>query len=58
MYIDMKPSSRQFLHPVLLAAALLAWTAPSQARVVRIVIEKRESPAYDGRSFGSVGRYE
>ncbi|MGD1094746.1 MAG: alpha/beta hydrolase domain-containing protein [Bryobacteraceae bacterium] len=54
----MKPSSRQFLHPVLLAAALLAWTAPSQARVVRIVIEKRESPAYDGRSFGSVGRYE
>lgn len=62
MYIDMKPSSRQitslFVRAGVVAAAILAWTAPSEARVVRIVVEKRESPAYDGKSFGSVGRYE
>ena len=35
------------------AATLLA-----QARVVRIVVERRESPAFAGREFAGVGRYE
>jgi hypothetical protein len=30
----------------------------TQAEVTRIVIEQKQSPAYDGKSFGNVGRYE
>jgi hypothetical protein len=40
-----------------LAAAGLA-TAPAQARVTRIAIEKKVSPAFDGANFGSAGQYE
>src|SRR5262245_47573684 len=29
-----------------------------EARVVRIVIDKKESPAYKGKSFGAAGPYE
>jgi hypothetical protein len=39
----------------LLAAALLV---PAQARITKIVIDKKESPAYKGQSFGEAGRYE
>jgi len=38
--------------------ALLVAAAPGQARITRIVIEQRESPAYQGLSFGEAGRYE
>ena len=31
---------------------------PSTARVTKIVIEDRQSPVYQGRSFGTVGAYE
>jgi hypothetical protein len=31
---------------------------PTQARVTRIVVEDRKSPAYDGASFGAAGQYE
>jgi hypothetical protein len=30
----------------------------AQAKVTRIVIEQKQSPAYDGKSFGAVGQYE
>ncbi|MBO0800201.1 MAG: hypothetical protein J2P31_15380, partial [Blastocatellia bacterium] len=30
----------------------------AEARVTRIVIENRQSPAYEGKSFGGVGQYE
>ena len=45
---------------VLVGAGVLAWAAPTGARVKRIVIDKAksESRAYDGRSFGDVGQYE
>ncbi|HLX41821.1 MAG TPA: alpha/beta hydrolase domain-containing protein [Bryobacteraceae bacterium] len=33
-------------------------TAPLDARITRIVIEHKESPAYEGQSFGEGGRYE
>lgn len=30
----------------------------SQARVTRVAVETRQSPAFDGRSFGKAGQYE
>src|SRR5690242_10909065 len=46
------------------ATCLAAWSvlglcpAPAEARVARIVIDKKESPAYGGKSFGAAGPYE
>ena len=41
------------------AASLLAILASdAQARVTRIVVEKKVSPAFDGASFGTAGQYE
>src|SRR6266851_7764103 len=37
---------------------ILAATATAQARVTRIAIEKKASPAFDGASFGNAGQYE
>src|SRR5262245_27489332 len=34
------------------------FAAPAEARVVRIVIDKKGSPAYKGKSFGVAGPYE
>ena len=39
-------------------AGLMALSAPAEARIVRIVIEHRDSPAFKGQSFGETGRYE
>src|SRR5580698_3840034 len=39
-----------------LAAAVVATQA--EARITRIVIERKDSPAYKGQSFGEAGRYE
>ena len=42
-----------------LAAVLAAVAAgTADARITRIVIEHRDSPAYKGQSFGEAGRYE
>ena len=41
----------------LLAASLLGGTA-LHARLTRIVVEKRESPAFNGQAFGKAGQYE
>lgn len=38
--------------------AILASAAPLDARITRIVIEHRDSPAYQGRFFGETGQYE
>ena len=40
------------------AAALLAWTPSAQARVKKIVIDTKVSPAFNGASFGTAGQYE
>jgi hypothetical protein len=41
------------------AASLLAILASdAQARVTRILVEKKVSPAFDGASFGTAGQYE
>jgi hypothetical protein len=39
-------------------AIILACAAPADAHITRIVVEHRESPAYQGRSFGETGQYE
>ena len=39
-------------------AVVLACVAPANARITRIVIEHRDSPAYQGRFFGETGQYE
>src|SRR5262249_44301825 len=40
------------------AAGFLVCAVTAEARVTRIVIEQRQSPAYEGKSFGGVGQYE
>jgi hypothetical protein len=39
-------------------AVALACAASAEAKVTRVVIEQRQSPAYGGKSFGNVGQYE
>jgi hypothetical protein len=38
--------------------ALVTLAQPAQAEVKRIVIDRKVSPAFDGRTFGGVGQYE
>jgi hypothetical protein len=42
----------------LVAAAILICAACVQARITRIVVEHRESPAFSGQAFGNAGQYE
>jgi hypothetical protein len=42
----------------LVAAALLGAVSLAEARVTQILIKTVESPAFGGKSFGSVGQYE
>src|SRR5262249_39625898 len=39
-------------------AGFLVCAVTAEARVTSIVIEQRQSPAYEGKSFGGVGQYE
>lgn len=39
-------------------AAVLALALPADARVKKIVVEKKVSPAFDGMTFGNAGQYE
>ena len=38
-------------------AALCLWAVHADARVVRVAVEDRESPAFTGQSFGAAGQY-
>lgn len=53
---------RHFIHNSFVVGFAIAVTfacaASGQAKVTRIVIEQKQSPAYEGKSFGSVGQYE
>ncbi|HEY2016879.1 MAG TPA: alpha/beta hydrolase domain-containing protein [Bryobacteraceae bacterium] len=42
----------------LTAAAILIGAICAQARVTRVVVEHRESPAFDGQVFGRAGQFE
>ena len=39
-------------------AAVLALSCPAQARITKIVIDTKVSPAFSGQSFGNAGTYE
>ena len=43
---------------MVIAAMALAWVPQASAHVTKIVIDKKVSPAFDGRSFGDAGQYE
>jgi hypothetical protein len=49
---------RSALVGVAVAAMLLAWAPPMQARVTRIIIDTTVSPAFNGEVFGAAGQYE
>ncbi|MDX2034982.1 MAG: alpha/beta hydrolase domain-containing protein [Blastocatellia bacterium] len=50
---------RRAAHSLLLfMTALLLLAKTAEARVTRIVVEKRETPAFQGKSFGAAGQYE
>ena len=49
---------RSALVGIIVAAALLAWAPSAQARVTRIIIDTKVSPAFNGDVFGSAGQYE
>jgi hypothetical protein len=40
------------------ALAMLAWAPPTHARVTRIIVDTKVSPAFGGQSFGAAGQYE
>lgn len=48
--------------PIRFAIAVFFWAgilfAPAEARIVRIDITSRQSPTFEGRTFGTVGAYE
>lgn len=49
---------RSWIRAALLATTALTLAAPADAKVTKIVIEKKTSPAFDGASFGVAGQYE
>jgi Alpha/beta hydrolase domain len=51
-------SRRSALVAVTVAAALMAWAPPTQARVTRIIVDTKVSPAFNGEVFGAAGQYE
>jgi hypothetical protein len=49
---------RLLFKSLLVCLITFACAALVQAKVTRIVIEQKQSPAYDGKSFGTTGQYE
>lgn len=43
---------------VLGSLAILGFGLRAEARITRIVVEQKQSPAYQGKSFGEAGQYE
>jgi hypothetical protein len=37
---------------------MFSCAGPAGARIIRIAIDQKQSPAYDGKSFGAAGQYE
>src|SRR5580692_9943520 len=49
---------RHWLSAIVLIAGILGLADPAAAKVVKFEIVRVESPAFEGRSFGSVGTYD
>ena len=46
------------LRAVVIIAGIIGLSSPSAAKIVKFEIVRVESPAFEGRSFGSVGTYD
>src|SRR5258708_15552997 len=49
---------RHLLSAIILIAGILGLARPTAAKVVKFEIVRVESPAFEGRSFGTVGTYD
>src|ERR1700674_5057837 len=49
---------RHWLGAIIVAAGIMGLVGPSAAKVVKFEIVRVESPAFEGRSFGTVGTYD
>jgi hypothetical protein len=49
---------RQLLTGIVLVASLFGLVQPSAAKVVKFEVLRTESPAFEGRTFGTVGTYD
>jgi hypothetical protein len=49
---------RHLFSAIILIAGILGLPGPSAAKVVKFEIERIESPAFEGRTFGPVGTYD
>ena len=49
---------RHLLNAIVLVAGIFALASPAAAKVVKFEIVRVESPAFEGRSFGTVGTYD
>src|SRR5258706_16470287 len=52
------PVSRRIAGVGFVLVAVLAFAWPAQARIKKIIIDKKTSPAFDGATFGPAGQYE
>ena len=53
-----RPGRLGFLSSILILVLFLLFSTHAEAEVVRFEVLKVESPTFEGREFGSVGRYE
>src|SRR4051794_17805521 len=49
---------RPLLSTILLTAGIIGLISPSAAKVVKFEVVRVESPAFEGRNFGTVGTYD
>ena len=54
----MQYAFRFFRVEVLLCLPFLILASPAWARVTAVVVDRIESPTFEGHAFGDVGRYE
>jgi alpha/beta hydrolase family protein len=54
----MRSTLRQVLPILVVGVSAFAGALPARASVTKIVIDKKVSPAFDGRTFGAAGQYE
>jgi len=47
-----------FIAVIMAGVVLAASPLPAEGKVTKMVVEQRQSPAYDGRGFGAAGQYE
>ena len=56
--LSTRPTAIGLLAALLHLVVLLGYAIPGDARVIRIVIDRVESPTFEGTPFGATGPYE